>query len=64
MLPPLRCGRGVFLAPFNVKTFPVFLVKLLRRHELLADQGKTELPCKYSWDSLKGYQAPAFLSLR
>lgn len=64
MLPSLCCGRGVFLAPFNVKTLLVFLVKLLSRHELLANQGKTELPCKYSWDSLKGYQALAFLPPR
>lgn len=62
MLPSLRCGRGVFLAPFIVKTLPVFLVKLLSRHELLANQRKTELPCKYSWNSLKGYQALASLS--
>lgn len=62
MLPSLRRGRGVFLAPFIVKTLPVFLVKLLSRHELLANQRKTELPCKYSWNSLKGYQALAFLS--
>lgn len=40
MLPSLRCGRGVFLAPFNVKTLPVFLVKLLSRHELLETKEK------------------------
>lgn len=61
MLPPLRRGPGVFLAPFNVKTLPVFLVKFLRRHELLANQRKTELPCKYSRDSWKGVQALASL---
>jgi len=64
MFPCLRRGQGVFLAPFNVKTPSVFLVEFLSRHELLANQRETELPCKYSWDSWKGYRALAFLPLQ